>query len=400
MRRKLWTAVMIHSQTSKDRRPCHFSNSLYGGSCVELPAGEADEIRHHYQFLFRDILFVFLLAYFTKWELYLPPAQQYMESISLLLANLISPPVIAFAAGIVAVYVRSELKFPEQVYQGLTIYLLLAIGFKGGKAMASTSFIELAAPLGITLVIGSLIPVLVFFFTRKVLQMRVSDAAALAAHYGSVSAVTFMAAIAFLDQQKISYEKFMPAIMAAMEIPAIFVAMVLAKMFSAQAKTPLKNSIHEVITGKTFILLICGIVCGVTASDQSRALLDPFLISPFYGVLMLFLLEMGLIAGAKIKESNRIRKSLIAFAIFAPIVQACLGLVLAWSIGLSQGGAVIFAVLAASASYIAAPAAVRASLTNADPAVYVTTSLGITFPFNLVLGIPLYLTLSNLLYGQ
>ncbi len=329
----------------------------------------------------------------------LPPAQQYMESITLLLANLISPPVIAFAAGIVAVYVRSDLKFPEQVYQALTIYLLLAIGFKGGKAMASTSLIELAAPLGITLVIGSLIPVLVFFFTRKVLQMRVSDAAALAAHYGSVSAVTFMAAIAFLDQQKISYEKFMPAIMAAMEIPAIFVAMVLAKMFSAQAKAPLKNSLHEVITGKTFILLICGIVCGVTASDQSRALLDPFLISPFYGVLMLFLLEMGLIAGAKIKESKRIRKSLIAFAIFAPIVQACLGLVLAWSIGLSQGGAVIFAVLAASASYIAAPAACRASLPNADPATYVTSSLGITFPFNLVIGIPLYLAMSNFLYS-
>ena len=323
-----------------------------------------------------------------------------MDSISLLLANLISPPVIAFAAGIVAVYVRSDLKFPEQVYQGLTIYLLLAIGFKGGKALAGSSFTELAGPIGITLVIGSLIPILVFLFTRKVLKMRVSDAAALAAHYGSVSAVTFMACLAFLDQQDISYEKFMPAIMATMEIPAIFVAMVLAKMFSAQAKTPLKNSIHEVITGKTFILLICGIVCGVTASDQSRALLEPFLISPFYGVLMLFLLEMGLIAGAKIKESKGIRKSLICFAIVAPIVQAMIGLLLAWSIGLSQGGAVIFAVLAASASYIAAPAAVRASLPNADPAVYVTTSLGITFPFNLVLGIPLYLAMSNLLYGQ
>lgn len=322
-----------------------------------------------------------------------------MESIALLLANLISPPVIAFAAGIVAVYVKSDLKFPEQVYQALTIYLLLAIGYKGGSAISSSSVTELLIPLGATLLIGSLIPVLVFLFTHKVLALRVSDAAALAAHYGSVSAVTFMACLAFLTQQNITYENFMPAIMAAMEIPAIFVAMLLAKRFSVQAKTPLQKSIHEVITGKTFILLICGIVCGVTAGDHGRALLNPFLVEPFYGVLMLFLLEMGLIAGTKIKEANRIRKSLIAFAMVAPIVQACLGLLLGWSIGLSQGGSVIFATLAASASYIAAPAAVRASLPNADPATYVTTSLGITFPFNLVIGIPLYLAMSNLLYS-
>ncbi len=208
-----------------------------------------------------------------------------------------------------------------------------------------------------------------------------------------------MACITFLDQQNITYEKFMPAIMAAMEIPAIFVAMLLAKRFSVRAKTTLKKSIYEVITGKTFILLICGIICGATAGDHGRELLIPFLVSPFYGVLMLFLIEMGLIAGTKIREANRIRKSLITFAMISPIIQATLGLLIAWSIGLSQGGAVIFAVLAASASYIAAPAAVRASLPNANPATYVTTSLGITFPFNLVLGIPLYLAMSQLLYS-
>jgi hypothetical protein len=323
-----------------------------------------------------------------------------MESITLLLANLISPPVLAFAAGVIAIWVGSDLKFPEQVYQGLTIYLLLAIGFKGGSAMAGSSFSELALPLGATLLIGALIPIVVFFATRKFLGMSVSNAAALAAHYGSVSAVTFMACMAFLTQQGISYEKFMPAVMAAMEIPAIFVAMLLAKRFSARANTPLKKSIHEVITGKTFILLICGLLCGLTAGDHGRELLKPFLVTPFYGVLMLFLLEMGLIAGAKIKEANSISKGLIAFAIIAPVIQACLGLLLGWSIGLSQGGAVIFAVLAASASYIAAPAAVRASLPHADPGTYVTTSLGITFPFNLIIGIPLYLAMSGLLYGN
>ena len=321
-----------------------------------------------------------------------------MESFSLLLANLISPPVIAFAAGLIAVWVGSDLKFPEQLYQGLTIYLLLAIGFKGGSAMVGSPLSELALPLGATLLIGSLIPVAVFFSTRKFLGMSVSDAAALAAHYGSVSAVTFMACLAFLAKQDIKHESFMPAIMAAMEIPAIFVAMLLAKRFGTRAKTPLKHTVREVITGKTFILLICGIVCGLTAGDHGRELLKPFLVTPFYGVLMLFLLEMGLIAGAKIMEAKRIQKSLIAFAIIAPVLQAMLGLLLAWAIGLSQGGAIVFAVLTSSASYIAAPAACRASLPHADPGIYVTTSLGVTFPFNLVLGIPLYIAMSGLLY--
>jgi hypothetical protein len=321
-----------------------------------------------------------------------------MESFSLLVANLISPPVIAFATGLIAVWVGSDLKFPEQLYQGLTIYLLLAIGYKGGAAMNGSPLAELALPLGATLFIGCLIPVGVFAFTRKILGLSASDAAALAAHYGSVSAVTFMACIAFLQKQGMSHESFMPAIMAAMEIPAIFAAMMLAKRYGTRAKTPLSHTVREVITGKTFILLICGLVCGVTAGDHGRELLKPFLVTPFYGVLMLFLLEMGLIAGAKIREANRIGKSLIAFALISPILQAALGLTLAWAIGLSQGGAVVFAVLCASASYIAAPAACRASLPHADPGIYVTTSLGITFPFNLVFGIPLYIAMSGLLY--
>ena len=323
-----------------------------------------------------------------------------MESFTLLVANLISPPVIAFAAGLIAVWVGSDLKFPEQLYQGLTIYLLLAIGYKGGAAMNGSPLSELALPLAATLFIGCLIPVGVFTFTRKILVLSVSDSDALAAHYGSVSAVTFMACIAFLQKQGMSHESFMPAIMAAMEIPAIFVAMLLAKRFGTSAKTPLSHTVREVITGKTFILLICGLVCGVTAGDHGRELLKPFLVTPFYGVLMLFLLEMGLIAGAKIREANRIGKSLIAFALIAPVVQATLGITLAWAIGLSQGGAVVFAVLCASASYIAAPAACRASLPHADPGIYVTTSLGITFPFNLVFGIPLYIAMSGLLYSS
>lgn len=321
-----------------------------------------------------------------------------MESLLLLGANLLSPPVIAFTTGLIAVWVRSDLRFPEQAYQVLTIYLLLAIGFKGGAALTGSSPVELLLPLGATFLIGSLIPCGVFFSTRRFLRFNVSNAAAMAAHYGSVSAVTFMACLAFLDRQAVAYDAFMPAIMAAMEIPAIFVALLLAMHFKTDQSVPLKESIREVISGKSLLLLVSGLVSGAVSGDESRELIKPFLITPFYGVLMLFLLEMGLVAGGKLRSASKAGRSLIVFAVVAPIVQGLLGLLLGWSIGLLQGGAVVFAILAASASYIAAPAAVRVSLPEANPGYYVTASLGITFPFNLVVGIPLLFSVSNLLY--
>jgi len=173
-----------------------------------------------------------------------------METLALLVSNIISPPVIAFAAGVTAVLTRSDLKFPEQVYQALTIYLLLAIGFKGGAALAATGIAPLILPLLATLAIGGLIPVAVFFATRWFLRMSVANGAALAAHYGSVSAVTFMACLAFLDRQQMTYENYMPAIMAAMEIPAIFVAMLLAKRYDPESNVSLAHSVREVLAGK------------------------------------------------------------------------------------------------------------------------------------------------------
>jgi len=321
-----------------------------------------------------------------------------MDSLALLGSNLLSPPVIAFVAGVIAVLSRSDLKFPEQVYQALTIYLLLAIGFKGGAALATTGLGPLLLPLGATFFIGTLIPVAVFLATRAFLSMSVANAAALAAHYGSVSAVTFMACLAFLNRQGMWFEDFMPAIMAAMEIPAIFVAMLLAKRFDPDSRISLGASIHEVVAGKSLLLLLTGILIGATAGADGRELVKPFLISPFYGVLMLFLLEMGLVAGEKLRDARRAGARLIVFALVAPVIQGLVGLLLAKAIGLSQGGAVVFAVLCASASYIAAPAAVRASLPEANPGYYVTTSLGITFPFNLVAGIPLLYLLSDFFY--
>lgn len=321
-----------------------------------------------------------------------------MDSISLITSNLLSPPVVAFGAGVVAVWLRSDLKFPEQVYQALTIYLLLAIGFKGGTAMATYGLGQLAMPLVATLIAGTIIPIAVFLATRTFLKMSISNAAALAAHYGSVSAVTFMACLAFLREQGIEHEGFMPAIMAAMEIPAIFVAMLIAQKCKGDSKMSLWSSIHEVFSGKSFVLLVAGLLAGAVAAPESRELVKPFLVTPFYGVLMLFLLEMGLIAGEKLRDARQAGWKLVAFAIIAPILQGAFGILLAKAIGLSHGGATVFAVICSSASYIAAPAAVRASLPEANPGYYVTTSLGITFPFNLVFGIPLYFAMASWIY--
>jgi len=322
-----------------------------------------------------------------------------MESLSLLLTNLLSPPIIAFAAGLIAVWVRSDLKFPDALYQGLTIYLLLAIGFKGGLAVAGTSITVFLFPFLATLFVGSLIPIGVFFTLRYGMKMNVPNAAALAAHYGSVSAVTFMATLAFLDRLDQPYETFMPAIMALMEIPSIFVALILARKFKEGKSPPLMESVHEVLSGKSFVLLICGLVAGFFAGAEGEALISPFLIAPFYGVLMIFLLEMGLIAGKRLKTIGSAGPQLVGFALIAPILQGLLGLFVAQFVGFSQGGATIFAMLSASASYIAAPAAVRVALPEANPGYYVTCSLGITFPFNLVFGIPLFHFFAGLLYG-
>lgn len=321
-----------------------------------------------------------------------------MNTAALLANNLFSPPVIAFGIGLSAFWMRSDLKFPEQLYQSLTIYLLLGIGFKGGVALGTASPAELVLPLLATLVVGAVIPLAVFYGLRSAVRLSTENAAALAAHYGSVSAVTFMAGITFLNYRGVGYESFMPAIMAAMEIPAIAVALFLAKLHGKKSGVSLGRSLHEVFAGKTFVLLCGGLLAGLAAGADGPQLVGPFLIAPFYGVLMLFLLEMGMETGSRLKSAREAGGKLILFALLAPLIQGMFGLWAGWMIGLSQGGAIIFGILAASASYIAAPAAVRISLPEANPGYYVTCALGITFPFNLVVGIPFLYMTSNWLY--
>jgi len=321
-----------------------------------------------------------------------------MDSLALMGNNLLSPPIIAFFVGACSTWVRSDLKIPEQLYQAMTIYLLMAIGFKGGVALTNSSFLVLAKPMLATILMGAAIPVVIYIASRRFLKTSVADSSALAAHYGSVSAVTFMACLAFLDRYQVKYESFMPAVMAVMELPAILMAMLLAKKLGTDKSVSLSKSLREVASGKTFVLLICGLLAGLLAGEQSRALIHPFLVAPFYGVLMLFLLEMGQAAAGQLGKARELGKRLVAFALVAPVLLGLCGLIVGYFIGLSQGGAVVFGVLSGSASYIAAPAAVRAALPQANPGIYVTASLGITFPFNLALGIPAFYLASGWLY--
>jgi hypothetical protein len=312
-----------------------------------------------------------------------------VELLELVRLNLLSPMVLAFVLGIIATLVRSDLKFPDELYTGLSIYLLLAIGLKGGVALSETPFSQLWAPALMTLVLGITIPIVAYVILRRMGSFGIADAAAIAAHYGSVSAVTFAAAQTFLDALEVPYEGFMPTLVAILEVPAIMVALLIARTASGQGGN-WREALHELLAGKSILLLIGGMAIGWLAGRPGIAQVDPLFTDLFRGALTLFLLEMGMVAARRLRDLRRVGGFLIGFGIVMPLVNGVVGIWLGQLAGLSMGGAMILGVLAASASYIAAPAAVRISLPEANPSYYLTAALGITFPFNLAIGIPLY----------
>lgn len=320
-----------------------------------------------------------------------------MSSSAILISNLHSPPVLAFAAGIIAVAFRSDLKIPEQIYQGLAIYLLIAIGFKGGIALSGNELASLVKPSLATIFIGLVIAIVTLYVTKTLIFKNWTDSAAIAAHYGSVSAVTFIACTTFLETKGVFYEGYMTAMMALMEIPAIVAAIALARYHSKDSSSNLRKMILETVTGKSIFLLVTGLIIGFSAGPIGAEKAAPFLIQPFYGVLIIFLLEMGLTAGRSMKKFGDLKGKLLTFALIAPLLYGTFGLFVGKLAGLSIGGCTLLATLAASASYIAAPAAVRIALPKANPGYYVFTSLGITFPFNLIIGIPTYYYLATIL---
>ena len=307
--------------------------------------------------------------------------------------NLGSPAVLAFVLGAVAVRLKSDLSFPESVTSLLSTYLLLAIGLKGGLRLRDAAFADLAMPLLGTLLLGLLTPAVTYVVARKYLGRPPADAAALAAHYGSVSAVTFTAAETFTRSAGTLNEDYLAALIAVLEVPGIIVALVIASR--VLGKSTLRSALHEVVTGRSVVLLLGGLVIGFVASQGSASLVEPLFVDMFPGVLVLFLLDLGVLAGSRLDAIRSAGRKIVLFGIGLPLVFGVCGAFVGTAAGLSVGGVTVLATMAASASYIAAPAAVRIGMPEADAGLALGAALGITFPFNLVVGIPLYAELAS-----
>lgn len=318
-----------------------------------------------------------------------------MSATELLTLNLASPAVLAFALGLFAALLKSDLRFPESVTSLLSSYLLLAIGIKGGIQIRKTDIGDLALPMVAALVIGLITPVVAYYGARRFIRLEVANAASMAAHYGSVSAVTFTAAESFAQAAGTIEEGYMAALVALLEVPGIVVAMVIASL--VLGALPLKKAVHEVITGKSVMLLIGGIAIGLLASTESMAKVEPFFLGLFPGVLCLFLVDLGTLAGQRLSAIRSAGWRMVVFAIAVPVIFGFFGVIAGTIAGLSIGGAAVLGAMAGSASYIAAPAAVRVGLPEADLGVSLGAALGMTFPFNLAIGIPLYSELAKLL---
>ena len=306
---------------------------------------------------------------------------------------------LAFFLGIFATLIKSDLKFPDGMYTGLTIYLLLAIGLKGGVKLSSTPLVEFYKPAMAAIFLCISIPIIAYLLLTRLGKYDSVNAAALAAHYGSVSAVTFSEAMAFLESQNIAFEGFMPSMLAIMEVPAIIIALFIVKSKSGGGSDTWKKVIHELFAGKGTVLMIGGLIIGIITGKKGLEQFGPLFDTPFRGVLVLFLLEVGIVTGRRLTDLRKAGFFLVAFGILFPIFNAAMAVLLGKISGLSLGGATILATLAASASYIAAPSAIRIALPEASPAYYLTAALAITFPFNLSIGIPLYLTFAKQIYG-
>lgn len=315
--------------------------------------------------------------------------------------NLLSPMILFFALGLCAALARSELTVPEAAAKALSIYLLFAIGFKGGVAVADYGpDARLLAALAGGIALSFLIPFVAFGMLRMMTRMSRLDAAAVAAHYGSISIVTFVTATSVLTGRGLEPEGYMVAVAAAMEAPAIISALWLATRGAGGASRMDADLWREILLNGSIVLLVGSFVIGMVTGADGMARIESFIVSPFQGVLCLFLLDMGLVAGRGLRASRgALGAGAVAFGLLMPVVGAALGLGMGLMLGVSAGGVALFMTLAASASYIAVPAAMRVALPEANPSIYLTLSLGVTFPFNLTIGIPAYVAVATALTG-
>lgn len=319
---------------------------------------------------------------------------------NLILSNILNPPILFFFLGMLAVVVKSDLEIPAPIPKLLSLYLLFAIGFKGGVELIKSGVTqEVVFTLLAAILMACAVPIYTFFILK--LKLDTYDAAAIAATYGSISAVTFITAGSFLNELGIQFDGYMVAALALMESPAIIVGLILVNIFTpsqGERQFSWPEVLQEAFLNSSVFLLVGSLVIGVLTGEHGWQVLEPFTQGLFYGVLTFFLLDMGLVAARRIKDLQKTGAFLISFAILIPLLNAGIGLLIAKLIGMPQGDALLFAVLCASASYIAVPAAMRLTVPEANPSLYVSTALAVTFPFNIIVGIPLYLYAINLFW--
>lgn len=312
--------------------------------------------------------------------------------LDLLVDNLRTPIVLAFVLGAFARFVKSDLEIPAPVSSALSIYLLFAIGLKGGVALSTTPAAEVAWPAVATVMLGVVTPLTAYAIAR--IKYDEPNAAALGAHYGSVSAVTFIAAQAAAASSGIPSEGYIAALVALLEVPAIIVALLVLSLRSGRASS-WQAALGEVVAGKSIVLLLGGLAIGAIAGPERAAPVEPFFVAGFQGALTLFLLELGIVAASRVRELRSSGLFLVGFGILLPLVHGVAGVAAGTFAGMSAGGAAVLGAMVASASYIAAPAAVRIAIPEASPSIYLGGALGITFPFNLAIGIPIYLEIAR-----
>lgn len=315
-----------------------------------------------------------------------------MDALDLLVANLRTPIVLAFALGVFARIVKSDLEIPAPVSSAISIYLLLAIGLQGGAALAVTPASEVVGPVFLAIVLGVLTPLSAYAIAKR--HFDESNAGALAAHYGGVSTVTLIAALAATEAAGVPAEAFLPALYPVVDLSAIVVALVVFSLRTGSGGS-WGATLHGVLAGKGIVLLAGGVAIGWIAGPGGTAAVDPFFVTAFQGILALFLLELGMLAASRIREMKGSGRFLVIFAVMVPLVHGTVGVFLASLIGMSVGGAVVLGAMVASASYISAPVAVRIVIPDANPSIYLGAALGVTFPFNLIIGIPLYIELAQ-----
>ncbi len=321
----------------------------------------------------------------------------------LILVNLLNPPVLFFFLGLIAVWLKSDLEVPQPLPKFFSLYLLLAIGFKGGVELRHGGLsVEALSALAAALSLSVLIPLLAWRVLRQ--RLDAANAAAIAATYGSVSAVTFLTAAEFLGKIGLEFGGHMVASMALMESPAIVVGLLLARRFATQAgadSRPLvwSHLLRESVSNASVFMLLGSLVIGILTGENAAASMEPFTKYIFKGMLSFFLLDIGLVAARKMGGLRKSGPFLIGFGLLMPLFNASLGIGLAHLIGMTPGDAILFAVLCGSASYIAVPAAMRLALPEANPSIYVSMALAVTFPFNIVLGIPLYTLVVKRIWG-